>query len=198
MDGGRLHTVQLWIALPDAVRHGEAAFKHYPVLPRMERGGWRVTVLTGGLFEQTSPVSVFSPLLGIDLVADATARMTFPLDPTFEHGVLTLRGAARIAGEGATQDALLPGELLYLPSGLSELEIGCEQPTQLVVLGGEPFEEEVLLWWNFVARTQDELQEALDDWNGGEEGSARFGSVKPGSTASRLTAPPLKGLKLKI
>lgn len=180
VDGGRLHAAQMWIALPDAERDRAPGFQHYPDLPQVERDGLTVTVLVGSACGMHSPVQVFSPLVGLDLAAAGEVQTSLPLEPGFEHAVLVLRGAATVAGE-----ALLPGTLLDLGRGRSELDLRCAADTQLLVLGGEPFGQPPLLWWNFVARTQVELEQALADWNAGDP---RFGAV-PGAISPRLTAP---------
>lgn len=187
-DGGRLHAAQLWIALPDAERHCEPAFQNYTELPVVEADGWRVTVLAGTALHRTSPVQIYSPLVGIDVTAEEAATTMLPLDKAFEYGVLVLRGSATIGGE-----TLGPGELLYFEPGCTELELRCEEETQILLVGGQPFGEDVLLWWNFVGRSTDEMQVALDDWHAGR----RFGGVAPGSLAEPLKAPSLKGVNLK-
>ena len=88
---------------------------------------------------------------------------------------------------------LQPGTLLDLGRGRDALDLACEPDTQWLLLGGAPFGEVPLLWWNFVARTQAEIEQALADWN---HGDARFGPV-PGSPAPRLVAPPLGGVRIK-
>ena len=184
--GGPLHLAQLWIALPDAVRGCAPEFAHYPTLPRTGLGGFALTVLVGQVLGEASPVVVHSPLIGLDLTADAPAACALPLDPDFEHGVLVLRGSATIAGE-----SLHPGTLLYLPPGGGMLSVACAGPVQLLLIGGKPFDEPVVLWWNFVARTQAELEAATADWNAGR----RFGEVV-GSPSARLTAPAMNGVRL--
>ncbi|MCA0241305.1 MAG: pirin family protein [Proteobacteria bacterium] len=187
-DGGPLHAAQMWIALPDAERDRAPAFQHHAELPVIERDGITFTLLVGEALGQRSPVAVFTPLVGLDLVARRAARTTLPLDPAFEHAVLVLRGAATVAGE-----ALQPGTLLDLGCGRDGVAIELAADSQLLLLGGEPFGAPPLLWWNFVARTQAEVEQALADWNGA---SARFGAV-PGTDAPRTPAPPLTGLRLK-
>lgn len=188
VDGGRLHAAQMWIALPEAERDRAPAFQHYPDLPVVERDGVRITVLVGAALGQRSPVLVFTPLVGLDLVAESQAHTSLPLEPGYEYAVLVLRGTATVADED-----LPPGTLLYLGRGRSGLDVHCAAETQLLLLGGEPFGQPPLLWWNFVARTQPELEQALSDWNAG---SPRFGAV-PGATSQPLTAPALTGLRLK-
>lgn len=187
-EGGALHAAQMWIALPDAERGRAPAFQHYPELPRVERDGVAVTLLVGQALGERSPVQVFTPLVGLDLATRRAARTTLPLAPGFEHAVLVLRGSATVAGE-----ALQPGTLLDLGRGRGSVAIELAADSQLLLLGGEPFGPPPLLWWNFVARTQEEIEQALADWN---SGSARFGAV-PGAGAARLVAPPLAGMRLR-
>ena len=189
VEGAALHTAQLWIALPEAERHRAPAFQHCPDLPRSEDGGWQVTLLAGSAFGQTAPTEVFSPLVGLDFVAASAARTEIALDPAFEYAALVLRGSAALAGE-----ALAPGELLYFAPGCDALSLRCDEAAQALLIGGTPLDEPILIWWNFVARTQAEMQQAAADWNAA---SSRFGTVRAGSPAPRLSAPALEGLKLQ-
>ena len=100
---------------------------------------------------------------------------------------MTLRGRVTIDGE-----VLEPGALLYLGTGRSSLHLACDDAAQMLRVGGEPFGEEILLWWNFVARTQEDLHTASADWNAGR----RFGEVK-GSPSPRLVAPDISTIRLK-
>jgi redox-sensitive bicupin YhaK (pirin superfamily) len=184
----RLQAAQLWIALPDEHRFCEPAFDHYPELPVIHHDGFRLTVLVGEMLEERAPTHVYSPLVGVDMVATEAAIMYLPLRPDFEYGVLVLEGEAVVAGESLT-----PGTLLYLGSGRTELALDNAGPVRLLLIGGEPFNEEVLLWWNFVGRTQDEMVEYTRLWNTDEY----FGEVK-GYQGNRLVAPPLpEGVKVK-
>jgi redox-sensitive bicupin YhaK (pirin superfamily) len=183
---GRLHAAQLWIALPEAERRRVPAFRNHPHLPRIECGGFSVRVLAGSSFGESSPVEVYSPLLGLDLSAASRAALVLPLDTSFEHAALVLSGDARVGGE-----ALAPGTLLYFGTGREELTIECAAAARILVIGGTPFGEEVLVWWNFVARTPAEIEQATSDWNAG-----RFGAVV-GSPAPPLIAPSAAGLNLR-
>jgi redox-sensitive bicupin YhaK (pirin superfamily) len=185
--GGRAHAVQLWIALDEAHRHGPPAFRNYPVLPVIERGDFHITLLAGSLFGQTSAVEVFSPMVGMDIAAQRAGDIEIPLDPAFEHAVLMLESTATVDGEAVT-----PEELVYLDVGRDRVALGVDAPARLVLIGGKPFGEDILVWWNFVARTQDEMTEAVHDWNQG----TRFGEVH-GSPSHPLAAPDLDGLRLR-
>ena len=185
---GSLHVAQLWIALPDGERHCEPSSHHYAAIPVVEAHGFTITVIAGSAFGETAPAAVFSPLVGIDLCCKGAARVEVPLDQAFEHAVLVLDGAAVVDSEPA-----LPGELMYLGTGRASLTVASDQATRALLIGGEPFGEEVLLWWNFAGRTRDELREAVMDWNAGH---ARFGAVR-GSPSPRVAAPSLEGILLK-
>jgi hypothetical protein len=184
---GRFHSAQLWIALPDAERHREPDFHHYPDLPVIERGGYRVTVLAGSCDGERSPAKVYTPLLGLDVAARGSARTTVPLDPAFEHAALTLEGAPSLNGE-----ILEPGILLYLGTGRASLDLASASASRMLLIGGTPFGEEILLWWNFVARTVEEMETATRDWVEGR----RFGQVH-GARGKPLIAPDPKGLHLR-
>jgi quercetin 2,3-dioxygenase len=177
--GGHLHAVQLWIALPDAQRHRAPAFRNYPRLPLVELGGFSVRVLAGSAFGHTSPAEVYSPLVGLDLAAAGPASISVPLTASFEHAALVLSGAASIEDERVT-----PGTLLYLGSARERVALSCEAAARIMLVGGAPFGEEILLWWNFVARNAQELEQAARDWDTGQ----RFGPVH-GSPSPPLSAP---------
>jgi len=162
------------------------------VLPAVQAGGFTATVLAGTALGQTAPTQVYSPLVGIDLNCTGAAHTTLPLDAGFEYGLMALRGQAWVEGE-----PLGPDELLYFAPSRAALDIRAEGAAQLLLVGGAPFGEEVIVWWNFVARTQAELAQALADWNAAPNAGGRFGTVRPGSTAAPLQAPGLDGVRLQ-
>lgn len=175
-----LHGAQLWIAQPAATRTGEPAFAHHPVLPSIDHDGTRVTVLLGECMGLRSPAQAATPLLGLEVRASGSARSELPLQPAFEYGVLVLSGVAEFEGH-----ALAPHRLLYLGRGRERLRWRTDAGTCFLLLGGEPFAEPILMWWNFVARNKAELTEACRDWNAG---AGHFGAVR-GYDGARLIAP---------
>jgi quercetin 2,3-dioxygenase len=183
----QLHGVQFWIALPESARHGPPAFDHHPRVPVFQRDGMQVTVLAGELLGERSPARVFTPPVGASIEAPAGARTTVPLREDFEYGAIVTHGEAGIAtATDATFQRLAPGSLLYLGTGQRELGLAAgASGAGVVLVGGEPFAEPVLMWWNFVARTQDELVKASRDWN---EAAAYLGEVR-GYDGPRLVAP---------
>jgi redox-sensitive bicupin YhaK (pirin superfamily) len=165
---GTLEGVQLWVALPEGTRHGGAAFEHHAELPQGEVGGAVATVLMGDFDGLVSPARHDTPLVGVDLALHRSA--TVPLRADFEYAVVVLDGAVGIDGK-----PLRPGTLGYLGRGRDELVLDVREPAKLLLLGGEPFEEPILMWWNFVARTREEIDAAYDSWQAQDD---RFGTVR--------------------
>lgn len=184
-EGSRLHAAQLWIALPEAQRHVEPAFEHHGDLPVVEIGEWRATVLAGRALGQASPARVHSDLVGLDLATRASISASIPLEPQFEHAVLVLEGRVEVQ-----RAAVSPGVLMYLGSGRDAVHVCSQMPSRMMLIGGMPFGEDILLWWNFVARTREEIEQASEAWNAGR----RFGGVL-GSPSARLVAPEVPRLR---
>ncbi|PKO87443.1 MAG: pirin family protein [Betaproteobacteria bacterium HGW-Betaproteobacteria-12] len=180
-DGQRLHAAQLWIALPPAAADCPPAFEHFPELPRWEQDGCVITLLAGSFAGRTMPACFHTPLVGLDIHSPAGARCTLPLDPGFEYGILLLEGAMRLGDERFVVD-----EFAWLGSGADSLALDLAAGSRLLLLGGEPFGEPVLMWWNFVGHDRPAIIAAQRDW---EAGSPRFGPVA--GSNRRLIAPPL-------
>ncbi|CAN5664453.1 pirin family protein [soil metagenome] len=190
-----LHGVQLWVALPDADRDTDRGFDHYVPTP-VARGGSVLRVFLGALDGVSSPVATFSPLLGAQLDLAARATLALEVDPSFEHGVLVDRGDIEVDGT-----ALQSAELSYRAAGPSILDIRNtgDRPARVLVLGGTPFTEELLMWWNFVGRSHDDIATYREQW---QNHDARFGEVTGYQPAAqgvprRLAAPPLPTTRLR-
>jgi redox-sensitive bicupin YhaK (pirin superfamily) len=179
--GSVLQGVQLWVALPDADRDVAPAFTHHADLPVITDGGLTATVLMGELSGEVSPARTFSPLLGAEITLAAGSDTRLPIRTDFEYAVLTLDGAATVDGV-----SLKAGPLLYLGQGRSSLNLQAGSETRVMLLGGEPFEERLVMWWNFVARDHDEIVQAREEW---AHGSA-FGEVH-GYAGPAIPAPPM-------
>ncbi len=182
----RTHLVQLWIALPDAHRHEPPAFQHCPELPRVRRDGFEITVLAGSALGQTAPPRVYSPLVGLDLLATTEAATRLPIDRAFEHAIVCLEHAIEVDGQ-----RLEPGALLYLGLGRDAIDLRCSAGARAILIGGAPFGEAVAMSWNFVARTSEELARAAEDWNA----HRHFAEVA--SPLARIPAPDLSGIKIR-
>jgi redox-sensitive bicupin YhaK (pirin superfamily) len=193
-----VHGAQLWVALPDGARTGERRFEHFVPEPR-DIDGATVRVFLGEWLGLRAAPTVFTALLGAEVLLPPGAVWRAPLDPAFETGVLVDSGSVTVEDV-----AVAPSQLLALPTGRDALviEAGAEG-ARLLVLGGEPFEAPVVMWWNFVGRDHDEIVAARDDWQrqvaehratGTADG--RFGP-HPRGWDDVLPAPELPTVRLK-
>ena len=198
----KVHAAQLWIALPDSHRHIPPRFQHYPDLPRTAVGDFAVTVLAGEALGLTAPAEVHTPMMGIDLHASrstGTARAQVPLRADFEHAVMSLSGQVMVEGQPLPEQ-----ELIYLPPGTLEVGLECAPDSRLLIIGGEPLDEAIVLWWNFVGRTTEEMQTARAQWEAEAASDAaviqgqprRFGPPVASQLPS-LHAPSLDGVQLR-
>jgi quercetin 2,3-dioxygenase len=186
-----LHGAQLWVALPDADRHTDRRFDHYVPLPRRIPGGI-VRVFLGELMDNRSPVQSFTPLLGAQLDIEPRAKISLELNPTFEHGVLLDQGSVDVDG---TQLGF--GDLAVHPAGSRRLTLTNRrgESARALLLGGEPFSEQIIMWWNFIGRSHDEIVALREMWMNGDE---RFGEVRGyQGRLPRLPAPALPNATLR-
>jgi redox-sensitive bicupin YhaK (pirin superfamily) len=173
--------MQLWVAQPEATRHGPSRFQHAAHLPVVEQPAASVTVLAGTFEGATSPAEYDSALVGLDAVL-RPGTTAWPLRPDFEHVVVVMSGEVDVEGAVAR-----PGQLADLGRGRDEVALRVREPARIMLLGGAPFGSEVLMWWNFVARTREEIDAAFVSWRD-EDG--RFGDT--GSSLARIpTGPPV-------
>ncbi|MBE2998698.1 pirin family protein [Nocardiopsis sp. HNM0947] len=201
-DTGRLHGVQLWVALPEEARHdADRKFEHHVPEPVGFDGG-SALVFLGSLLGSRSPVSMYTPLVGAELRLDPGAELDLEVDAGFEHGLLVdTGGAVTLEGVHVPKDAVG-----YTGMGSQTLRIanGGGEPARLVLLGGAPFDEEVIMWWNFLGRSTEEIRQFRQEW---EEHGERFGRVEgyvghggPGRNRDgldRLPAPELPQVRMR-
>jgi quercetin 2,3-dioxygenase len=189
--GAVLHGVQLWVALPDSDRHTGRDFAHYVPDPTSLPGAV-ARVFLGECTGSRSPVHTFTPLLGAQVDLDLNAWLNIDVDPAFEHGVLCDSGTVEMNGT-----ALAVADLGYQSLGNSTLRLRNvgDRPARVVLLGGTPFTEELLMWWNFVGRSHDEIVRYRQLW---EDADERFGAVEGyQGSITRLPAPPLPTTRLR-
>jgi quercetin 2,3-dioxygenase len=188
---GVLHGAQLWVALPEADRDSARGFDHFVPSP-LASDGATIRVFLGALAGASSPVHTFTPLLGAQLDLEPGTDLTLDIDTAFEHGVLLDRGAVEVAGT-----ALDIADLAFQSAGSRQLNIANrgDGPARLLLLGGPPFGEQLVMWWNFVGRSHDDIVTYRRQWEGHAE---RFGAVDGyRGKVSRLPAPPLPNATLR-
>lgn len=193
-DTTTLHGVQLWIALPESARHIDKRFDHYAP-PVMRGDGWSAQVFIGELLGDRSPISRHSPLVGAEMNLQPNTLKEIDIDHEFEHGVLVDSGSATVSfdhgdeGEGTT--SLQPHDLAFSPVGARSLRITAGATgARLLLIGGAPFGERIVMWWNFIGRSHEEIVEARAEWQRviAAEG---VGSIGPRPEARREAVPTM-------
>jgi len=202
-----LHGAQLWVALPDGSRDTAPAFEHHR--PEPVRGtGWQVRVFLGSLLGQTSPVATFTPLLGAEILLQPGVTLEVPVDPSFEHGVLVDTGTVALGIDDGETTLVGKGSLGYTPPGSATLTLEAGERARVLLLGGPPFGESIVMWWNFVGRTHEEIVAFRQEWqdqitrdgdvvaDAQDVADGRFGIVKDNHQRP-LPAPPLPHARLR-
>lgn len=208
-DAVPLDALQLWVALPDSRRHGAPAFERHENLPAVDLGGGATaTVVVGSFAGAASPATMYTPIAGAEVYLPAGSQTRLPLDVTWEYAVVAVTGDVRVHTAAASSTDEVPGEvalrdlgLLYLGIGREEVTVSADSDVTLFVLGGEPFEADIVMWWNFVARTHEEIVAAREAWQAeadptvADAPDARFGRVA-GHGETRIPAPPMPAVRL--
>ncbi|SCX06628.1 pirin family protein [Candidatus Aquiluna sp. UB-MaderosW2red] len=182
-----LHAVQLWIALPEESLNIAPSFEHHVELPVVTAAGFRATVLIGELLGIKSPATSFTDLVGAELIIEpGTHRIELRTD--YEYGFVLIAGTAKAQGED-----LAVSDLLYVARGESTIEISSSSGATLMLLGGVPLKEKIIMWWNFIGRSHQDVVDAREAWN---TRSYRFGEFED-QIGGWIPAPELPGVRLQ-
>ena len=153
-----LHGAQLWLALPEGHREVDPAFEHFAPTPVIGEG-WETRVFLGSLLGSTSPVTTYSPLLGAELTLAAGMTLQVPLEPSYEIGLLVDTGDVTVDGLPLDRD-----QLGFVEPGAGSLELTAVEDARVLLVGGPPFGEKIVMWWNFVGRDHDEVAGYRAEW----------------------------------
>jgi redox-sensitive bicupin YhaK (pirin superfamily) len=193
VDTDVLHGAQLWVALPDSDRHREPVFEHYAT-DRVTGEGWESRVFLGALLGDSSPVHTSTPLLGAELRMQAGTALEIPVDPSYELGILLDSGVLQVEDQ-----QLKPDGLAFLEPGRDRLVVRAEDDALFLLIGGPPFGEQIVMWWNFVGRSHDEVADYRAQWErllAGEE-QDRFGLPRD-DPEEPLHSPELPHVRMKL
>ena len=159
--GGEMHGLQAWVALPLEHEDADPAFAHHAGadLPTYEVGGLWGRLVAGEAFGATSPVRTYSPLFYVHWEMQAGAKGPMPTGHA-ERAAYIVRGRVRAADQEIAAGRLI----VFAPGG--EPVIEALEPSTVMLLGGAPVGPR-LIWWNFVASTQDRIDRAKADWRAG-------------------------------
>ena len=187
-----MNMVQLWIALP-LDQKIERNFHHYPELPSWKEQGAEYVLTTGDYTtpkgeSYSAPTIQYSKLIGLDVHLVEDTEVSLVLEPGFEYGILMVVDGIEYQGKKYEQNQMIRFDDV---SQKTLISVKGTKGARFMLLGGEPLNQKVLLWWNFVADNKQDIEQAITDWNNHHP---RFGNVD--SELRRLEAPALPdGLK---
>ena len=196
-----LHGVQLWVALPSAARFAEPAFEHYAPDP-LPGDGFTARVFLGSLLGSSAPVTSYSPLLGAEISIEAGRVLRLRADASYEYGVLVDTGTVALNGT-----VIQTNRLGCLGPGADVIELrgGQDSRARMLLLGGAPLGEQIVMWWNFISRSHDEIVRYRADWQAlitaapGAAGGPvpeRF-TIPAGDPLPPIPAPPMPSVTLR-
>ena len=142
------------MAQPSTTRNGYAAFEHHLNLPQLELENATATIMVGSVDASVSPVRRYPDHVGAELNSHGGST-TMALDAAYEYAMIVVSGEVLVDNK-----MLKPGQLAYLVVGHDECDFTTTASSEEILVGGVPFEEKILMWWNFVARSQHEIAEA--------------------------------------
>ena len=173
---GDLHAMQLWVALPDESRHMDPVFDHVTDLPVIQTETLKAKVLAGEFMGRRAKTRIFSEMVGVEIRIPAGKKVVLPLEKAFEYGFVVVGGSAKLAAESGELEQIDKNRLVYWAPGEQTLEIeaGFDEDLVGMLLGGVPFPEKILMCWNFIGRTHEEIVSARTQWNARD---SRFGSI---------------------
>jgi redox-sensitive bicupin YhaK (pirin superfamily) len=183
-----LHAVQLWVALPNESIETAPEFEHQANLPKVAGAGFTATVLAGEFLGEVAPTKTFSPLMGAELRFENESPIRLPLNSEFEYGFMLASGEMKMNGQPVPVSGLY-----YLDPGSESVELEASADAIVLMLGGKPFGEKILMWWNFIGRTHADISQARADWN--SQNGSRFGKFED-QIGGYIPAPALPSVNL--
>jgi len=160
-EGGPMHALQAWVALPNEAEEVEPAFIHHPTadLPTYEGGGLWARLLAGRAFGAQANVTTHSPMFYVHWQLDVGARAGLPAEYS-ERAAYIVSGHVEVDGVATSA-----GRMLIFAPGAT-VEFHALAPSVVVLLGGEPVGERYIEW-NFVSSSRERIEQAKADWRAG-------------------------------
>ena len=160
--GDKLLGLQTWVALPEKDEECDPDFAHHPKeeLPNFSQDGFEAKVILGSFLGKSSPVKTRSTTVYAECSLDSGKTLELPRDIE-ERGVYILSGALHADGQ-----AFEAGNLVVFAAE-SEAVIKAEADLKFMLLGGDRLEKPRQMWWNFVATSQELIDNAREDWRRG-------------------------------
>jgi redox-sensitive bicupin YhaK (pirin superfamily) len=160
--GGTVHGIQSWVALPADDEDSEPRFEHHPgaKLPRVDLPGATLRVLAGHAYGARAPVGVRSPTLYVHAEIEAGAELLLP-DDHEERAAYVVDGSVAIGAEAHGAGTML----VFRPE--ASVALRAVTPSRVMILGGARLDGSRHIYWNFVSSSKDRIERAKEGWKNG-------------------------------
>jgi redox-sensitive bicupin YhaK (pirin superfamily) len=160
-EGGSMHGIQAWVALPREDEEIAPSFEHYAGkdLPTYESQGLFARLVAGEAFGARANVATYSPLFYVHWELQQGAKAALPAEYP-ERAAFVARGSVEVEGR-----SFAAGRMLVFAPGES-ITFTAETSATVMLLGGEPVGER-FVEWNFVSSSKERIEQAKADWRAG-------------------------------
>jgi redox-sensitive bicupin YhaK (pirin superfamily) len=155
-----MHGLQIWVALPKELEQMEPAFFHVDKeqIPAWSEDGLEYKLVAGEACGRKSLVPVYSKLYLLEIKSTSKQTVKIGSELYGESGLYILEGSIESDG-----NVYQPKQLL-VANDASLCEFTIEANSTIYIFGGEPFPEERLIDWNFVATSKELIEAAKQKW----------------------------------
>jgi redox-sensitive bicupin YhaK (pirin superfamily) len=168
--GGPFEMVQLWVNLPK--KHKSVA-PHYQAITADQMGkyevpakGGTVKVIAGNFNEVKGPAATYSPVNLLDIQLKQGASIHFNIPASHNTAALIINGTAIIDDRLVAEHSFV----LFKNEG-DEISIKADSDTVILLMSGEPLNEPIASYGPFVMNTQEEIYEAIEEFQAGKFGN---------------------------
>ena len=155
-----LHGFQIWVGLPKDMEQKEATFHHTEAddIPVWHDGNLQYKLIAGEVFGRKSPVPVHSKLFFLEIKSQDAKKINIGGDLFGEVAMYVLDGTVNIGGN------TFGGKQLLIAKNATLCEFEMSENTTVYLFGGEPFNEERFIFWNFVNSDKEIIEQAKINW----------------------------------
>ncbi|WP_145527033.1 pirin family protein [Yersinia rohdei] len=169
--GGAFEMVQLWVNLPAKAKMATPGYQaiRSESIPQVELpdAAGSLRVIAGDYAGEHGPARSFSPLSVWDIRLNQGKSVELSLPDGWNTALIVLRGTVQVNGDAVARDA----EMVLLNAAGSHVTIEANNDALLLLLSGEPIDEPIIGYGPFVMNTQQQIADAIADFNSGGFGS---------------------------
>ena len=165
--GGKLEMVQLWVNLPAKDKMSRPGYQEIPdrMIPAvaLDDNAGKVRIISGNFNWVRGPARTFTPINLWDIQLHKAKKLNMDLTDGYTTAVLVLKGKVMVNDK----DTVSTAELVLFGRGGRDISFAAMEDATLLLMNGEPIAEPIAGYGPFVMNTQDEIKQAITDFNAG-------------------------------